>query len=238
MKKYRHIVMLCILCGLFFFARNHAGERRMAVFSEKEEKRAVTMVIDAGHGGMDPGKVGITGVLEKEINLSIAKKLQKRLEEDGITVVMTRETDDSLCSAGAQYKKREDMEARVRLITETAPDFVISIHQNSYSSEECRGAQVFYYKDSEESRQLAEALQRTFPEVLQDENKRQAKANTDYYLLRKTSCPIVIAECGFLSNSAEEALLATQDYQERVAEAIHTGIRRYISEMEEKAGER
>lgn len=230
MKKYRHILMLCILCGLIFLAKSSAGERLMAVFSEKGEKHAVTIVLDVGHGGMDPGKVGVTGVLEKEINLSIAKKLQKRLEGDGITVVMTRKTDDAPCSMGAKYKKREDMEARVRLITETAPDFVVSIHQNSYPSEECRGAQVFYYKDSEESKRLAEVLQRTFPEVLQDENKRQAKANTDYYLLRKTSCPIVIAECGFLSNPTEEALLATQEYQEKVAEAVHTGIMRYISE--------
>lgn len=168
-------------------------------------------------------------MLEKDINLAIAKKLQARLTQDGIQVIMTRESDEGLNSDTSQNKKREDMEARVRIISESEPDFVVSIHQNSFPSEDCKGAQVFYYKDSEESKRLAETLQKSFPEVLQDGNKRQAKANSDYYLLRKTSCPIVIAECGFLSNSSEEALLASEEYQEKVADALLLGIRQYIS---------
>ena len=90
---------------------------------------------------------------------------------------------------------------------------------------------MFYYKDSEESKRLAEILQKKFPEVLQDGNTRQAKANSDYYLLRKTACPSVIAECGFLSNAAEEALLQSDEYQEKVAEALCLGILQYRSEM-------
>ena len=108
------------------------------------------------------------------------------------------------------------MEARVRLIAETEPDFVVSIHQNSFSSEDCRGAQVFYYKESPEGKALAETLQNAFLQVLQDGNNRRAKANTDYYLLRKTACPIVIAECGFLSNPQEEAKLRSEDYQKEL----------------------
>lgn len=216
------------------FSKSEAGERFAAVFSDKEGKAAPVVVIDAGHGGADPGKVGQSGTLEKEINLSLALKLREYLERDGIQVVLTRETDDGLYSAGAQNKKREDMAARVRIISEVQPEFVVSIHQNSYPTAECKGAQMFYYKGSEESRQLAELLQTTFLEVLQDGNKRQAKENAEYYLLRKTACPIVIAECGFLSNPSEEALLKTEEYQEKVAEALYLGIKQYILEKTEQ----
>lgn len=229
LKKYKHIFLLALFLAMAVFAKSKAGERLAAVFSEKENKKAPVVVLDAGHGGFDPGKVGCSGVLEKDINLAIAKKLQARLTQDGIQVIMTRESDEGLNSDTSQNKKREDMEARVRIISESEPDFVVSIHQNSFPSEDCKGAQVFYYKDSEESKRLAETLQKSFPEVLQDGNKRQAKANSDYYLLRKTSCPIVIAECGFLSNSSEEALLASEEYQEKVADALLLGIRQYIS---------
>ena len=227
LKQYKHIILLIFILAGLWFVKSNAGERFAAVFSGGTEKEAPVIVIDAGHGGVDPGKVGKTGALEKEINLSIALKLQKRLEEDGVRVVLTRDRDMGLYSENAQNKKREEMEARVRLIAEANPEFVISIHQNSYPAEECTGAQMFYYKDSEESKRLAEMLQSKFPELLQDGNKRQAKANDAYYLLRKTACPTVIAECGFLSNSAEEALLVSEAYQEKVAEVLYLGIKQY-----------
>jgi len=233
-RKYKHIWLLLIVCGVLVLSQSDAGERFAAVFSEKEGKEGPVVVIDAGHGGADPGKVGQSGSLEKEINLSVALKLRELLERDGIQVVLTRETDDGLYSADAQNKKREDMAARVQRISEAQPEFVVSIHQNSYPTAECKGAQMFYYKGSEESRKLAELLQTSFLNVLQDGNKRQAKENTDYYLLRKTECPIVIAECGFLSNPSEEALLKTEEYQEKVAEALYLGIKQYISEKTEQ----
>jgi len=230
-KKYKHIFLLLVFCLLLLFAKSKAGERLTMVFSDKEKEKETVVVIDAGHGGADPGKVGTGGALEKEINLAIAEKLRTRLEQNGIRVVMTRENDDGLYSDGAQNRKREDMEARVRIISEANPDFVVSIHQNSFPDGNCKGAQLFYYKDSEDSKKLAEVLQKKFPEVLQDGNKRQAKANSDYYLLRKTACPTVIAECGFLSNAAEEALLVSDAYQEKIAEALCLGILQYRSDM-------
>lgn len=230
MKKYKHIIWLVVFCVIVLVAKSRAGERLTEVFSEKENKKEPVIVIDAGHGGNDPGKVGASGVLEKEINLAIALKLKERLQKDGFRVVMTREKDEGLYSETAQNKKREDMENRVRIISEADPEFVISIHQNSFPQEDCKGAQMFYFKDSEQSKRLAEILQKKFPEVLQDGNKRQAKANSDYYLLRKTGCPIVIAECGFLSNPAEESLLVTAEYQEKVADALYQGILQYGAE--------
>ena len=201
----------------------------MAAFSEKDSGKGAVIVIDAGHGGVDPGKVGVSGILEKDINLAIAKKLQARLEQDGMQTVMTREEDTGLYREGASNKKREDMEARVRLIAEAKPELVVSIHQNSFPDASCTGAQMFYYKDSEESKKLAETLQKKFPELLSDGNTRQAKANSDYYLLRKTACPIVIAECGFLSSPKEEALLSAPEYQEKVADVLYQGIREYLA---------
>lgn len=230
LKKYKHVFLLSVFCLVLLLAKSKAGERLAMVFSGKDNGTDCVVVIDAGHGGVDPGKVGGSGALEKDINLSVAGKLRKRLEEKGIRVVMTRENDDGLYSEGARNKKKEDMEARVRIISEAEPDFVVSIHQNSFSDASCKGAQLFYYKDSEESKKLAEVLQKKFPEVLQDGNTRMAKANSEYYLLRKTACPVVIAECGFLSNASEEALLMSEEYQEKVAEALCLGIMQYISE--------
>ncbi len=232
LKAYQHIWLLLMLCAVVLFTKSKAGERLAAVFAGRADREAPVVVVDAGHGGVDPGKVGASGILEKDVNLAIAQKLQARLTEDGVTVVMTREEDVGLYSETATNKKREDMAARVRIISEAEPELVVSIHQNSFPDASCKGAQVFYYKDSEESKRLAELLQRKFPEVLGDGNTRQAKANSDYYLLRKTACPIVIAECGFLSSPTEEALLAAPEYQEMVADVLYQGIKQYLSEGE------
>lgn len=231
-KRYRHILFL-LLFGVFYaVASSDAGEHLAAVVSEAVNPKETVIVIDAGHGGVDPGKVGTAGTLEKDINLAIAFELKTLLEESGIKVVMTRETDTGLYSENATNKKREDMEERVRVIRSADPALVVSIHQNSYPSADCKGAQVFYYKDSEKSKALAETIQQSFLTVLADGNTRQAKANGDYYLLRKAPCTIVIAECGFLSNPTEEALLATGEYQKKVADALYQGVLRYLEEAQ------
>lgn len=193
-----------------------------------EEKTCI--VIDAGHGGSDPGKIGINGKKEKDINLQIAKELKKKLEKEGIEVVMTRESDEGLYNSSSRNKKVDDMKKRCKIIDEAKPVFTISIHQNSYPEEYVKGAQVFYYGQSQEGKELAEILQESMVQQLDKENHRTAKANESYYLLKKTESPTVIVECGFLSNSEEAKLLADKDYQKKVAEAIHTGIKKYLKE--------
>lgn len=193
-----------------------------------EEKTCI--VIDAGHGGTDPGKIGINGKKEKDINLQIAKELKKKLEKEGIEVVMTRESDEGLYNSSSRNKKVDDMKKRCKIIDEAKPVFTISIHQNSYPEEYVKGAQVFYYGQSQEGKELAEILQESMVQQLDKENHRTAKANESYYLLKKTESPTVIVECGFLSNSEEAKLLADKDYQKKVAEAIHTGIKKYLKE--------
>lgn len=193
------------------------------------EKTGFCVVIDAGHGGKDPGKIGINGVLEKEINLLIAEKLKKYLEANDVTVVMTRESDEGLYDAEASNKKVQDMKRRIAIIDETAPQITVSIHQNSYPEEYVHGAQVFFYTGSKEGQELAESVQRQLVEKADPENKRQVKANDSYYLLKKTGVPIIIVECGFLSNAAEAEKLCEDEYQEELAWAIHMGILQYLN---------
>jgi N-acetylmuramoyl-L-alanine amidase len=180
-------------------------------------------VIDAGHGGDDPGKIGINNANEKDVNLQIAKKVKVLLEKQGIEVVMTREEDVMLAGEDENNKKIQDMKARVQLMNDSGADMVVSIHQNSYTDESIHGAQVFYYTHSTEGKALAEILQEALLEVDSD-NTRQAKADDTYYILKRTKSPTVIVECGFLSNSQEADLLITESYQDQLAESIMKGI--------------
>lgn len=192
------------------------------------EKRAQTVVIDPGHGGIDPGKIGINDVKEKDINLQIAMYLRQELEAAGFFVVLTREDDEGLYGAYAQNKKLEDMQKRCAIIKETAPDITVSIHQNSYHDGGVSGCQVFYYADSKQGKKLAEHIQNQMIEVLAPYKKREAKANDSYYMLRHTTVPTVIVECGFLSNWTEAQQLVTEDYQKKVAQAIAGGVIAYF----------
>lgn len=197
--------------------------------SDPVENAGFCVVIDAGHGGIDPGKIGINGAKEKEINLLIAEKLKKYLEAGDVKVVMTREGDEGLYDAEASNKKVQDMKRRIAIIDETAPQITISIHQNSYPEEYVHGAQVFFYTGSREGQELAESVQRQLVEKADPKNKRQVKANDSYYLLKKTGVPIIIVECGFLSNSEEAEKLCTDEYQEELAWAIHMGVMQYLN---------
>lgn len=196
-----------------------------------ETRQGPVVVVDAGHGGHDPGKIGINKALEKDINLEIVKKLQYYLENDGVTVILTREDDDGLYTDSDGNKKQADMRKRCEIIDQSGADLVVSIHQNSYHEENVKGAQVFYYKSSLRGQRLAELVQKRFDFVLGEENRRVIKPNDSYYLLLHTSCPIVIVECGFLSNWEEAERLTGQDYQDRVAWTIYMGIMQYLNEM-------
>ncbi len=226
----RKAITLCLLVGILLFGSAYIKriEQEQSAYTMKQENSSCIVVIDAGHGGADPGKVGVNQVLEKEINLNIAIRLKELLEQNDITVVMTREEDKDLASENASSRKNEDLRARVQLIAQTAPIVVVSIHQNSYPEEDVAGAQVFYYSGSEEGKILGTIIQEQLKKEINNDNHRVAKANKDYYLLKRSSSPAVIVECGFLSNYKEAELLVTKEYQEKVAFAIHLGILQYI----------
>lgn len=216
-----------LLVSMAFIGRETVRYVMAANVNLGKEERCV--VIDAGHGGDDPGKVGINGTKEKDVNLEIALLVKQYLEANDVKVVMTRETDAGLYEPGTSNKKVQDMKKRIAMIGEAAPDITVSIHQNSYPEEYVHGAQVFYYEGSPHGKELAEVLQKQLVNRADPENKRQVKANDSYYLLKKTSVPIVIVECGFLSNSTEAKKLCTKEYQKKVAWAIHMGILEYLN---------
>lgn len=217
--------VVVLMFAVVVAATIQVNDKAVLNITGKNTKKKI--VIDAGHGGFDPGKVGTTGTLEKDINLSIALKLQKLLTDSGYEVLMTREDDSALCHENAMGKKLSDLKSRVSMINENKPALTVSIHQNSYSAG-TKGAQVFYYKDSEESHAFATVLQNTLKEELADGNHRVEKGNDSYYMLKKTEGIFAIVECGFLSNPEEEALLKTDEYQQKMAEAVAEGIENFL----------
>ncbi|MCM1040379.1 MAG: N-acetylmuramoyl-L-alanine amidase [Roseburia sp.] len=234
-QEKRYQIAIKIMAALLLaLSVNFVLQQRIVRTSSEQVvtgKSRPCVVIDAGHGGADPGKVGINGALEKDINLEIARKLQMFLEMSDVEVILTRDSDAGLYDENASNKKVQDMKRRVAIIEETRPVVTISIHQNSYHEEYVHGAQTFYYETSEQSKLLAEEIQRMLLNEIDPDNKRVAKSNDSYYLLKKTSSPIVIVECGFLSNSEEAQKLGSDQYQEKLAWAIHMGVMRYINSL-------
>ena len=235
MNRFQNKLISIIMTVLLLVSVLYVGKEAASYVTGRSvdvENEKICVVIDAGHGGDDPGKVGINGAKEKDINLQIAMLVKQFLEENDIEVVMTRESDEGLYDADTSNKKVQDMKRRIGLIEEAKPMVTVSIHQNSYPEEYVHGAQVFYYTGSARGELLAECIQAQFVERVDAENNRRIKANDSYYLLKKTDVPIVIVECGFLSNSAEAEALCSPEYQERVAWALHMGILQYLNKNE------
>ena len=233
MPKLKQIIPFTLIAACFFisiwcltpssFTLTNSENVR---FSQKE---LPLVVIDPGHGGADPGKIGVSGSYEKEINLEIALILKSMLEQQDIQVIMTRKEDTQLAGTDSGWKIA-DMKKRISIINEASPDLVISIHQNSYTTPHILGAQCFYYTGSEKSGQLAELLQQQIITSTNQTKIREIKTNNDYYLLKKSQPPTVIVECGFLSNPEEEKLLKNPLYQRKMAWALHLGIFRFLKQ--------
>ena len=231
MKKYRiELTMACLLLVCFYLL-----SRQAAVISVNQTERGTQKVasplilVDAGHGGSDPGMIGMGGLEEKGINLSISLFLRDTLEKSGYSVIMTREEDKGLYDSSAANKKAQDMQRRIAMIREHMPVLSVSIHQNSYHDAGVHGPQVFYYESSVEGKKLAEAVQSSLNDLLEVDRPREVKGNTSYYLLKRSSGILVIVECGFLTNPEEAQKLQTKEYQEKVAAAVSEGIRTYLN---------
>ena len=187
-----------------------------------------TIAVDAGHGGIDGGSVGVnTKVTESELNLKIAKALKVHLESFGFNVVLTRENENGLYSADAKNLKKDDMEKRKKIITENKADMLVSIHMNSFSTAKEKGAQAFYYEGHENSKNLADCIQeQLFKNV---PLAREHSNFGDYYILNCLPIPSVIVECGFLSNPENEELLIKESHQKLLAYNIFCGIVKYFN---------
>lgn len=226
-KKYFIGVVLGICIVVGSISMQFGGSVQTAK-NQDGSKAKYTIVLDSGHGGIDPGKVGVNQAYEKDINLSIAKLLKEHLEQNDCRVVMTRDSDEGLYEESDSNKKMADMRRRVEIIEESEADLIISIHQNSFSQASSKGAQVFYQVSSEQGKLLAEQIQKSLIQEVDPENHRQAKSNADYYLLQKTKGTMVIVECGFLSNPEEAELLCDSEHQRKIARAITLGILEYL----------
>lgn len=211
-----------LLISVFFLSKEAA-----VVSNETSEKEKV-IVIDAGHGGADPGMIGIGGLEEKGINLAVSMKLKEALENQGFTVVMTRQEDKGLYEEGTRNKKVQDMQNRIEIMEKAKPILAVSIHQNSYTEESVKGPQVFYYETSAEGQKLAANIQSALNTELSTERPRKEKGNTSYFLLKKSPCVLNIVECGFLTNKKEAELLQTEEYQQKIVEAVVKGIVQYM----------
>ncbi len=210
------------------------GEESAAA-SSSDIKENNVILIDAGHGGEDGGAIGVGGIIEKNINLSITLKTAKFLEFMGYSVEFTRETDIMTCDEGLKTqreKKVSDIKNRLSQMENSPCLCSISIHQNIFGGD-ARGAQVFYSGNNPESKIIAEVLQSGISSMLQPENNRVIKqATKDIYLLYHTQKPAVLIECGFISNNAEAALLSDEGYQNKMAFAIAVSSVKYLTEKE------
>lgn len=229
-KKIRFGVFIVLLAAAIAVCRKAGDGLVEWIDSDRAVSAAVQrnenlVVVDPGHGGPDPGKVGVNGAEEKDINLKIALNIKSYLEKENIEVFMTRTSDERLSDTQVG-----DLKERVRLMNEKNPVLAVSIHQNSYQDESVRGAQVFYYTDSRDGEEAAGYIQKALS-ALDPESAKERKANNTYYLLKKTEVLVVIAECGFLSNYEEAEKLSEEAYQEEVAAAVSDGILEYIDSV-------
>lgn len=238
MRAVRMILPHCLVCLIFtvcFAYLISLGVDELApVMAPETQSMLPTVVLDPGHGGEDGGALSPGGVRESGLNLEIGLRTRDLLRFLGLPVVMTRETDRSICDADAgtiSEKKRSDLRNRVRIVEETENALLVSIHQNMFSESKYRGGQVFY-AGTPGSRALAERLQALFSEALDPANHRQAKQSTDVYLLKQIRCTGILVECGFLSNPGEEQLLQRADYQKKLAAAISAALTLELSQIQ------
>lgn len=224
-KFYRLIIVFCLL---FSFSTEVTAETLEKSIYLKE-----TILIDAGHGGIDGGAVGPNSLLEKDINLLIAKKTKDLLTKAGYNVIMSREEDMGLYteSGTIRKKKLEDLDNRQKLIKESNCQVFISIHLNAFPQRQYHGAQV-WYANNRASMNFAYLMQRNLREDLDNENKRQAKPAKDGYIILRNppDIPAIIVECGFLSNANEALMLKEDSYQQKIAQCIEKTVTMYLKD--------
>lgn len=214
-----------ILCGMALFSAFQINSMIKASGGVADDN---IIILDPGHGGIDGGAVGKNGCLEKDINLNICLYLKDILTVNGYKVIMTRESDVSVNDEGLKkisQIKTSDIKNRLKLIESFDGAPALLIHQNEFSAEKYHGAQMFYGRKNEESKFLADAMQKSFVSLLQPDNKREIKPSTRaVYIINNAKNPVVLVECGFISNYEEADKLSDEEYQKKVAFTIYNGL--------------
>lgn len=230
--KTIYLMILAVILITFCLVMYSAFSNITARTDSDSLEQQPMIVIDAGHGGEDGG-AEVDGVLEKDINLSIAGKLSEILRLCGCRVTEIRDEDISVYGSDAQTlreKKVSDLKRRVEIANENDNNILVSIHQNKFDNSAYSGAQLFYSSNHDDSRVLAESIRGAITSLLQKDNTRELKpAGSDIYLLDHAEVPAVIVECGFLSNQEERSKLMDDDYQNEMAYAVAMGVLEYIN---------
>ena len=227
-KRLKHsgnvlLIAVAILC-VFQLALTATLSARMLV-SANVAPLDFTVVIDAGHGGVDGGVVGASGSVESRLNLLYAKSLGDIFAERGFRIVYTRKDEGGLYGQATEGFKRRDMARRAELIEQASPDVVISVHMNHFADGSRRGPQVFFQEDVQEGKALADSVQTALNDFTGNDH---AALGGDFFITRCCDRPSVIVECGFLSNVEEESLLLQSDYREKLTETIFRGVMLYL----------
>lgn len=212
-----------IISGAIVLSCNYFEANEVSVLTN-------TIIIDPGHGGEDGGAVGKNGTKEKDLNLEIALKLKKIMIENGFNVQLTREKDTMLCDPEiTKHKKRTDLNNRVKISRKFDNGIFLSIHMNHFEDPNQKGSQVFYSVNNKNSKMLAELIEKELKASVDAENKRVSKpAENNIFIMKHINIPACLIECGFISNRIEEKLLADPTYQEKIANAIATGVKNFI----------
>jgi len=227
LKKDEMFIIILSIIFLLLVGKNIMKTTYKNAFVTASPLSGKTILVDAGHGGRDPGALGISGEHERELNLQITLKLQEYLEQAGAYVVLTRSDEKGLYTKTDKNRKRADMRKRKAIGNTSFVDIGISIHQNTFKNSKYRGAQLFYQRGNEESKKLALEIKDEIKKTLDSNNERKVNANSSFYILKSIKIPMIMIECGFMSNAEEEKNLNSKEYQNRLAWVIYKGITNY-----------
>ena len=236
-NKSLHYIKIsaCIMaiCAIFCAVLIVSNPNNYSSLPTIAEKPQITVIIDAGHGGEDGGTQSSDGTLEKDLNLDIAIRLKQLLQNQGINVILTRETDILLYDRNTDYKGRKkllDAEARLKIAADNPDAIFVSIHQNAFSSPQYSGLQVWYSGNNASSLPIAEAIQSSVKATLQPENNRAVKlSGSNVYIMQHIQNPAVLVECGFLSSPSEAKKLSDPSYRQNLSQVICDAIVGYLT---------
>ena len=233
-KKKILAIFVCIVLAISIvqMEKNFIKEKTTETVALPVSNKVI--VLDAGHGKPDEGAQSSIGTTEAETNLKVAMKVQNLLEQSGATVIQTRSDENGIYDLDKKTlreKKISDIRNRVKIGNESEADIFVSIHLNKIPQNQYWGWQCFYKEGDEKGTKLAKTIQNSLNQAIEKENKRVAMKIDNVYIIRHVEIPIAIVECGFLSNKEEEQLLLTDEYQDKLAWGIYTGIMDYFYGM-------
>lgn len=226
MRMKKIIVLVVFILVLFLsFIPVIMGKNQSKSLNETQ---GVTIILDAGHGGKDGGASSASGIVEKEVVLSVTKKVEDYLKLQGFNVILTRDGDYDLAAPEAKKRKQQDLNKRVQIMSENENAIAISIHANAIANSTWKGAQTFYDPKKIENKKLATAIMNSMKENLEGTTTREAKSISSLFILKNSTVPTTLVEIGFLSNPDEAELLNSDSYQKQIAYAIYEGILYYL----------